>query len=84
MSTISRRPPPSQAEKASFKYGWRLVRQQGRDGREEWVRIPLTLRDVLHPQSGDVHVLSDPHTDDCTFFEPSSRSDTPTSARSRS
>ena len=46
----------------------RIVRRKGRDGREEWVRIPLTLRDVLHPQFGDVHVLSDPHADDCTYL----------------
>jgi len=77
MSTIPRRSPPSRAEYrksparsggASFKYGWRLVRREGRDGRDEWQRIPLTLKDVLHPQFGDVHVLSDAHTDDCTYL----------------
>jgi Uma2 family endonuclease len=45
-----------------------LVRRKGRDGRVDWKRIPLTLEDVLHPQEGDVHLLSDPHTDDCTYL----------------
>jgi Uma2 family endonuclease len=53
---------------ASFKYGYRLEQRAGRNGRAEWVRIPLTLQDVLHPQLGDFHVLSDPHTDDCTYL----------------
>jgi Uma2 family endonuclease len=44
------------------------VRRKGPDGREVWERIPLTLEDVLHPQEGDVHLLSDPHTDDCTYL----------------
>jgi Uma2 family endonuclease len=77
MSTIPKRSPrsralkrrsPSGAGEASFEYGYRLVRRKGRGGRAEWTRIPLTLGDVLHPQFGDVHVLSDPHTDDCTYL----------------
>jgi len=76
MSTIPRRshPSPTDARKrstrtgrASFEYGYRLVRRPGRNGRAEWQRIPLTLEDVLHPQEGDVHLLSDPHADDCTY-----------------
>ena len=75
MSTVPRRSTPSHAKtrkspprsgEASFKFGYRWVRRPGRNGREESVRIPLTLWDVLHPQEGDVHLLSDPHTDDCT------------------
>ena len=57
-----------QSANASFEYGWRLVRRKGPSGQTEWERIPLTLRDVLHPQFGDVHVVSDPHTDDCTYL----------------
>jgi hypothetical protein len=77
MSTIPRRPVPSQAKtrkrpagrgEASFDYGYRLVRRKGLNGQEGSVRIPLTLWDVLHPQEGDVHMLSDPHVDDCTYF----------------
>src|SRR4051794_15768354 len=77
MSTIPKRSPHSRAAKrrgppgsggASFEYGWRLVRRKGLNGREEWERNPLTLQDVLHPQFGDGHVLSDPHSDDCTYL----------------
>jgi colicin import membrane protein len=53
---------------ASFDYGYRYVEKKRRDGRIDFVRVPLTLDDVLHPQFGDVHVLSDPHTDDCTYL----------------
>src|SRR5262249_42071 len=58
---------PVGSDEASFEYGWRWVRRQGRNGRTEWVRIPLTLEDVLHPQEGDVLLPSDPHADDCTY-----------------
>ncbi len=77
MSTVPRRPVASRVKKrtslvrpgeASFEYGWRLVRRKVQNGRTAWERIPLTLQDVLHPQFGDVHVLSDPHTDDCTYL----------------
>ncbi|MGO9470066.1 MAG: Uma2 family endonuclease [Isosphaeraceae bacterium] len=76
MSTIPRRsrPSPTGARKrstpsspASFENGYRLVRRPERNGRAGWQRIPLTLEDMLHPQEGDVHVLSDPHADDCTY-----------------
>lgn len=52
----------------SFAYGYRQVRKKLPDGREVWVRRPLTLDDVLHPREGDVHLLSDPHADDCTYL----------------
>src|SRR5437763_2968946 len=77
MNTIPQRPHYSQVKnlklpsgpvEASFECGYRLVRRKGRNGREQWERVPLTLEDILHPQFGDVHVLSDPHTDDCTYL----------------
>jgi Uma2 family endonuclease len=37
-----------------FPYGWREVRQSRPDGTAEYVRVPLTAQDVLHPQEGDV------------------------------
>jgi len=55
--------------KASFDYGYREVLKKLPDGRETWVRIPLTLEDVLHPEFGDVHVLGDPHDDDCNYLK---------------
>ena len=47
-------------DRPSFDYGYREVREKLPDGGERTVRKPLTLDDVLHPQFGDVHVLSDP------------------------
>src|SRR5262249_20429615 len=75
MSPVPRHSTPSRAKKhkspprseASFEYGYRWVHRQGRNGRAAWERIPSTLQDGLHPQQGDVHLLSDPHADDCTY-----------------
>jgi colicin import membrane protein len=53
---------------ASFDYGYRYVRKKLPDGRYDWVQRPLTLDDVLHPREGDVHMLGDPHADDCTYL----------------
>ena len=36
-----------------FRFGWRYQWQIGADGTKQWVRVPLTLDDVLHPQEGD-------------------------------
>src|SRR5262245_10705518 len=55
--------------KASFRYGYRLVRKKHANGRIHLVRVPLTLNDVLHPRLEDVHVLSDPHDDDCNYLK---------------
>src|SRR5215210_7781716 len=52
-----------------FRYGWRYVRRALPDGREEWDQVPLTLEDVLHPEVGDFHVLSDAHNDDCVYLK---------------
>jgi colicin import membrane protein len=77
MSTIPGNPPSSGAkkrkepvdlDKASFAYGYRYVRRRGPDGRLKLKRVPLTLRDVLHPREGDCHLPGDPHTDDCTYL----------------
>jgi hypothetical protein len=62
---VRRRAP---AGAASFRYGYREVKKKLPNGRIEWKRVPLTLEDVLHPQFGDVHVLSDAHADDCTYL----------------
>jgi Uma2 family endonuclease len=41
-------PPPD-----PFRFGWRDVQQIGPDGSKQWVQVPLTLDNVLHPQEGD-------------------------------
>lgn len=55
-------PPPDDP----FFYGWRDVFQpiNGSD-KEEWIQIPLTLEDVLHPQLGDVIVQDPSHDEAC-------------------
>src|SRR5439155_17429248 len=35
-----------------FRFGWRYVKRQ-RNGAVEYVQVPLTLDDVLHPREGD-------------------------------
>jgi colicin import membrane protein len=82
MSTIPNRKIPKDADlsdpqpiskrkrpKASFRYGYREVRKKLPNGEVAWKRIPLTLDDVLHPRFGDVHVLGDPHGDDCNYLK---------------
>jgi Uma2 family endonuclease len=82
MSTVpSRRTPPTPAKRkttpakkrkrglASLRYGYRDVPIKRADGRIDMRRVPLTLEDVLHPQFGDVHVLSDAHDDDCNYLK---------------
>jgi len=68
MSTVPKRSSPSDT-KPSFRYGYREVRVKLPNGRVKFKRVPLTLRDVLHPRFGDVHVLSDPHDDDCNYLK---------------
>jgi colicin import membrane protein len=45
---------PRQPEQPDpFRFGWRYVNRPGPDGTDEYVRVPLTLDDVLHPQEHD-------------------------------
>jgi Uma2 family endonuclease len=43
-----------------FFYGWREVLHTS-NGTEEWIREPLTLDDVLHPQWGDYIMQNEEH-----------------------
>ena len=67
MSTVHDR--RNQRGKASFDYGYREQRKKLPNGGYRWVRVPLTLEDVLHPRFGDVHMLGDPHDDDCNYLK---------------
>ena len=49
---ISAPGPPRDGD--PFRYGWRYVSRTLPDGRPVTERIPLTLKDVLHPQEDDV------------------------------
>jgi colicin import membrane protein len=68
MSTVPRRSSPADT-KPSFRYGYREVCVKLPNGRSRFKRVPLTLKDVLHPRFGDVHVLSDAHDDDCNYLK---------------
>lgn len=71
MSTV-REPKPSRfvpPRKDPFRYGWRYVRRVHPDGSKTFDRVPLALEDVLHPQVGDFHVLTDEHNDDCAYLK---------------
>jgi Uma2 family endonuclease len=52
-----------------FFYGWRDVHRVGPDGRKEYVQVPLTPEDVLHPQEGDHIMLGDAHSDDTSYLK---------------
>ena len=72
MSSVPKRTGSAESRptpRASFKYGWRDVARKRPDGSVELVQIPLTLEDILHPKLGDVHLLSDPHGDDCNYLK---------------
>jgi colicin import membrane protein len=71
MSTVSTSqvPKPGPDLPDPFRYGWRYVRVQGPDGTESFDQVPLTLEDVLHPETGDFIVQSDPHDDDLNYLK---------------
>ena len=52
-----------------FRYGWRYVRVQRPDGTEEFDQVPLTLEDVLFPETGDFIVQTDPHDNDVVYLK---------------
>src|SRR6516165_6777288 len=71
MSTASRSraPEPVPAQPDPFRFGWRYVRVQGPDGAESLKRVPLTLKDVLFPRTGDFIVQTDLHDSDSNYLK---------------
>jgi colicin import membrane protein len=71
MSTLSpsrpARPPADDAD--PFRYGWRYVRVTLPDGSETLDEIPLTLEDVLFPETGDFIVQTDLHNTDLSYLK---------------
>ena len=57
---------PSGPEPDRFRYGWRHVKRVGPDGQETLDQIPLSLEDVLFPETGDFVVQTDAHNSDLT------------------
>ena len=65
--TTAHRPPAPDTppETDPFRYGWRLVPRPTPDDPYNLEQVPLTLEDVLHPETGDFIVHSDRHETDC-------------------
>ena len=51
-----------------YLYGWREVPHPSPNGTSQMVRIPLTRKDVLHPQVGDFRMHSDNHERFCIYL----------------
>jgi colicin import membrane protein len=51
-----------------FRFGWRYVPQIAADGSKQWVRVPLTLDDVLHPQERDHIPDNSQQSRDCNYL----------------
>jgi Uma2 family endonuclease len=51
-----------------FFYGWRPVQRTRADGSTYLENIPLTQKDVLHPQEGDVIVQNTAHDRDTVYL----------------
>ncbi|MGP0063605.1 MAG: Uma2 family endonuclease [Isosphaeraceae bacterium] len=71
MSTVSttRPPQPPPDESDPYRYGWRFVRVQRPDGTEDFDQVPLTLEDVLFPETGDFIVQTDLHDNDVVYLK---------------
>jgi len=70
MSTVSTSgvQVPSGPEPDPFRYGWRYVKRVGPDGEETLDQVPLSLEDVLFPETGDFIVQTDAHSSDLTYL----------------
>jgi colicin import membrane protein len=68
--TTAHRLPASDTppETDPFRYGWRLVPRPTPDNPHNLEQVPLTLEDVLHPETGDFIVRSDRHETDRMYL----------------
>jgi colicin import membrane protein len=71
MSTVSksRAPGPLPDDPDPYRYGWRFVRVQAPDGTESFEQVPLTLEDVLFPETGDFIVQTDLDDEDSNYLK---------------
>ena len=71
MSTVSTSvaSEPVPGDDDPFRYGWRDILSTKADGTTFWDQIPLTLEDVLFPQTGDFIVQSAPHNIDVNYLQ---------------
>ncbi|MGC9040953.1 MAG: Uma2 family endonuclease, partial [Roseiflexus sp.] len=70
MTTASTKPVPAADAPAEdpFRYGWRFVPRPTPDDPHHLEQAPLTLEDVLHPETGDFIVHSDRHETDRMYL----------------
>ena len=71
MSTVSmsRPPGPPPDEPDPYRYGWRCVRVEEPEGTVSFDQVPLTLEDVLFPETGDFIVQTDLHDEDVHYLK---------------
>ena len=68
-TTVHRPPAPdTPPDTDPFRYGWRLVPRPTPDDPYNLEQVPLTLEDVLHPETGDFIVHSDRHETDRMYL----------------
>jgi colicin import membrane protein len=72
MSTVSTpqpRTPAASAEPDPYRYGWRDVPVHHTDGSVSYDTVPLSLEDVLFPETGDFIVHNDHHGNDSIYLK---------------
>ena len=71
MSTVSTDRPakPLADDSDPYYYGWRYVTVRQPDGTETLDQVPLTLEDVLFPETGDVIVQTYLHNRDIAYLK---------------
>ena len=52
-----------------FRLGWRYVQTERPDGTIDYVQVPLTQEDLLHPEEGDFQLHTDGHDEDCGYLK---------------
>lgn len=69
MSTSVETKSAAAAAADPFRLGWRYVLEKMPDGSERHRQVPLTEKDILHPQEDDFIVQTDAHHLDCATIE---------------
>ena len=70
MSTLLAQPlQGGQSDDDPFFYGWRYVLKKDTDGKEKRVQVPLTQKEVLHPQEDDFIMQNEAHEEDCHYLK---------------
>jgi Uma2 family endonuclease len=69
MSSAALAPPLAVVTEADpYPYGWRVVAQERGDGGMDYVYVPLTREDLLHPEEDDQVTHAEPHERRCVYL----------------